>query len=67
MINNVEKSFRDKWENNLQCAFEETSCEGSELFTWILNHNGFSDSSQLSECLADKRGGFWMRVAATAV
>lgn len=38
-------SFKDKWEKNTQLAFTETSREGSDIFNWILNRNGF-DSTQ---------------------
>lgn len=35
-------SFRDKWTNNPDLAFAETSREGSEIFNWILGRNGFA-------------------------
>ena len=48
-------SFRDKWENNTQLAFEETLREGSDIFEWILSRNGFKSPDELRAHLASKR------------
>lgn len=48
-------SFRDKWEQNRKLAFDETSKEGSDIFTWILQRNGFSSSEALRNFLAPKK------------
>ena len=48
------KSFKDKWEQNPTLAFEHTLEEGSELFNWILNRNGFEGKSELSSWLSKK-------------
>ena len=48
------KSFKDKWEQNPSLAFEHTLEEGSELFNWILNRNGFEGKSALSDWLLKK-------------
>tara|TARA_Y100001970_G_C14237077_1_gene862471 strand:- start:1630 stop:2511 length:882 start_codon:yes stop_codon:yes gene_type:complete len=47
-------SFKDKWEQNPSLAFEHTLEEGSELFNWILNRNGFEGKSELSNWLSKK-------------
>jgi len=54
-MHNVEVSFRDKWHKNRDLAFEETLREGSDIFCWILNRNGWVDSAALSAFLRDKR------------
>lgn len=41
--NQTAKSFRDKWEQNKDLAFSETLREGSDIFNWILNRNGFTN------------------------
>jgi SAM-dependent methyltransferase len=48
-------SFRDKWLNNPDLAFAETSREGSDIFNWILNRNGFSTADGLREWLSGRR------------
>lgn len=48
-------TFRDKWENNSQLAFEETLREGSDIFSWILRRNGFGTSDDLKDYLKDKK------------
>ena len=47
-------SFRDKWENNTQLAFNETLNEKSDIFGWILSRNGFKDKEQFEKYLAGK-------------
>lgn len=47
-------SFRDKWEKNRDLAFTETLREGSDIFTWILNRNGFHCVFDFREWLASK-------------
>ena len=48
-------SFKDKWEQNQTLAFEETLREGSDIFTWILNRNGFETAVELRAYLSDKK------------
>jgi SAM-dependent methyltransferase len=48
-------SFRDKWTNNTQLAFDETLRAGSDIFNWILTRNGFATGDELSRYLATKR------------
>lgn len=48
-------SFRDKWENNVRLAFAETLKEGSSIFQWILNRNGFSGADELRSHLKGKK------------
>ncbi|OQA11549.1 MAG: hypothetical protein BWY67_00868 [Bacteroidetes bacterium ADurb.Bin397] len=52
---NTAQSFSDKWNNNPNLAFEETLREGSEIFNWILNRNGFADGNELRSFLATKK------------
>ena len=47
-------SFRDKWEQNRQLAFSETSREGSDIFNWILTSNGFSTPAELGKWLENR-------------
>ncbi len=54
-MNNTEKSFKDKWENNKNLAFEETLREGSEIFNWILNRNGFKNRESFQNFLKEKK------------
>lgn len=51
---NTARSFSDKWNNNPNLAYEETLREGSEIFNWILNRNGFENGIALSKYLKDK-------------
>src|SRR5262245_21190442 len=46
------KSFKDKWEQNPQLAFAETLREGSDIFQWILNRNGFSSTAEFERWLS---------------
>jgi len=55
MMTNVEASFRDKWHNNRDLAFQETLREGSDIFRWILERNGWSDVREFTSFLSDKR------------
>jgi len=54
-MTNTADSFRDKWEKNTNLAFSETLREGSDIFSWILNRNGFSNSQELAKFLESKR------------
>jgi len=54
-MTNTADSFRDKWEQNKMLAFEETLREGSDIFSWILQRNGFGSADELIEYLKDKR------------
>lgn len=49
------KSFKDKWENNSKLAFNETLKEGSDIFDWILNRNGFDTAEELKNYLSTKQ------------
>lgn len=44
-------TFKDKWEQNKTLAFEETIREGSEIFLWILQRNGFAGVIEWKEYL----------------
>lgn len=46
------KSFKDKWENNPELAFQGTQDENSEILSWILTRNGFKTLSQWKEKLS---------------
>ncbi len=48
-------SFKDKWEKNSRLAFSETVNEGSDIFNWILNRNGFFSVNQFRQWLSDKK------------
>lgn len=54
-MNNTKNSFKDKWEKNIDCAFENTNTEGTDIFNWILNRNGFSTSKEFSKYLSNKK------------
>lgn len=54
-MTNTADSFRDKWEKNTDLAFSETLREGSDIFCWILNRNGFSNPQELAGFLESKR------------
>lgn len=53
-MTNTAQSFRDKWQNNQDLAFAETSRVGSDIYQWILTRNGFADNRALSKFLGDK-------------
>lgn len=48
-------SFRDKWEQNRNLAFSETLKEGSDIFNWILNRNGFFTTAEFQEWLSPRK------------
>ncbi len=48
-------SFKDKWEQNKRLALDETLREGSEIFTWILQRNGFENTEGLKIYLGNQR------------
>ncbi|MEO6190979.1 MAG: class I SAM-dependent methyltransferase [Saprospiraceae bacterium] len=52
---NTARSFSDKWTNNPNLAFDETLREGSDIFNWILNRNGFKDGNELKDYLKSKK------------
>ena len=54
-MTNTADSFRDKWEKNTDLAFSETLREGSDILSWILNRNGFSNPQELAGYLEGKR------------
>lgn len=47
-------SFRDKWEQNRNLAFSETLKEGSDIFNWILNRNGFPSAVEFQQWLSKR-------------
>jgi len=47
-------SFRDKWVNNPDLAFAETSREGSDIFNWILTRNGLATTEALRVWLSGR-------------
>jgi SAM-dependent methyltransferase len=53
-LTNTSKSFNDKWANNFDLAFEQTSAEGSDIFNWILSRNGFSNVDKFRAYLIGK-------------
>jgi SAM-dependent methyltransferase len=55
MTDSTMDTFKDKWENNRQLAFEETLWEGSDIFSWILGRNGFASVTEFEVYLKDKR------------
>jgi SAM-dependent methyltransferase len=54
-MDDTANTFKDKWERNKRLAFEETLKEGSDIFSWILQRNGFGSTGELIEYLRDKR------------
>lgn len=55
MMDNTARSFRDKWEKNVDIAFHETLNENSEIHKWILNRNGFNSVADLKFFLGKKK------------
>jgi SAM-dependent methyltransferase len=55
MENNTHRSFKDKWANNPDLAFKETLREGSDIFNWILNRNGFANATAFTQYLSTKK------------
>jgi len=55
MLNNTERSFRDKWHKNKGLAFENTLNENSEIFKWIIERNGFNNGNGLRNFLSKKK------------
>ncbi len=54
VLNQTLTSFRDKWEQNKKLAFSETLREGSDIHSWILTRNGFSNTSEFKKWLLPK-------------
>ena len=54
-MTNTAQSFHDKWHNNQNLAFDETSRIGSDIYQWILTRNGFVDNDALTKFLCDKK------------
>ena len=48
------RSFYDKWEKNKDLAFSETLREGSDIYSWILNWNGFKSTGEFQRWLSNK-------------
>lgn len=53
--NNTARSFRDKWEQNSDLAFDQTLSETSSIGRWILERNGWHTHAGLSEFLTGKK------------
>ncbi len=49
------KSFEDKWSKNKAAFLDVTIKEGSEIFNWILNRNGFNKTEEFKDFLKDKK------------
>ena len=47
-------SFRNKWEQNRDLAFAETTREGSDIFNWILARNGFAAVADFEKWLGKR-------------
>jgi SAM-dependent methyltransferase len=54
-MNNTEASFRDKWNKNSDCAFEQTITEDTDIFNWILTRNGFKEVPEFKAFLSNKK------------
>ncbi len=54
-MNNTEKSFIDKWNNNKDLAINITLKEGSEIQEWILKRNGWNSLQDLKNYLNTKK------------
>ena len=53
--NQTNSSFRQKWTNGSTAFLNTTMDEGSEIFTWITNRNGFQSSSDVTEWLLPRK------------
>lgn len=53
--NNTARSFRDKWEQNSDLAFDQTLDEASSIGRWILERNGWNTHAGLEQFLAGKK------------
>ena len=54
-MDDTANTFKDKWQHNKRLAFEVTLREGSDIFSWILERNGFRNTREMIEYLKDKR------------
>ena len=54
-MNNTKQSFKDKWDKNIDLAFEQTLKEGSDIQNWILNRNGWADLDEFRSFLLEKK------------
>ncbi len=52
---NTKKSFSDKWNKNMDLAFENTLKENSEIQNWILNRNGWKNLTDFKFFLQGKK------------
>lgn len=52
---NTKKSFSDKWNKNVDLAFENTLKENSEIQNWILNRNGWKNLTDFKFFLQNKK------------
>ena len=55
MSTNTHRSFADKWTNNPSLAFEETLKPSSDIHSWIMNRNGFSERLDFEDFIKNKR------------
>lgn len=51
----TQKSFNEKWTKNSNLALEATISEGSTVFNWILNRNGFANLTEFKAFLSGKK------------
>jgi SAM-dependent methyltransferase len=51
----TKKSFAQKWTNNPDLIFNQTSDEDSEVFNWIIQRNGWRAPDDLRLFLSDKK------------
>jgi SAM-dependent methyltransferase len=49
------QSFDDKWHHHQELAFRQTTTEGSEIQSWILNRNGWKNVDECRAYLRAKR------------
>ena len=49
------RSFSEKWKNNKKLAFNTTLEKGSDIYNWILNRNGFANTSQFKKWVSKKK------------
>jgi len=55
MSDQTAKSFKNKWENNVDAFWKETLSEDSDTQRWILDRNGFNSLEAFAAYLADRK------------
>lgn len=51
---NTAQSFRDKWHNNEDLVFTQTTQEDSDIFNWIVTRNGWKDADGIRAYLGSR-------------